>query len=153
LLFEKATSEIINELNPHKVRLCSRQCEKQVRNGVMTALPKHKDIQEKGDFEYKINLKEIQEKEESYFDKLVANKDLDGLITRYPVRETPVLTKIATGLGMIRDKYESAVRKLIIDESDTIEYFKTLLKPLTTLIKKYKIRLTMYPMKSLFRVL
>lgn len=136
ILFEKATNGIINEINPHKVRLCSRLCEKQVRNSVMTALPKHKDIQEKGDFELKINLKEIQEKEEEYFDKLVADKNLDGLISRYPVRETPALTKIATGLGMTRDKYESAVRKLIIDDNDTKEYFKTLLKPLTTLIEK-----------------
>ena len=102
----------------------------------MTALPKHRDIQEKGDFELKINLKEIQEKEEEYFDKLVADKNLDGLISRYPVRETPALTKIATGLGMTRDKYESAVRKLIIDDNDTKDYFKTLLEPLTTIIEK-----------------
>jgi ABC-type cobalamin/Fe3+-siderophores transport system ATPase subunit len=135
-LFEKATSEIINELNPHKVRLCSRLCEKQVRNGVMISLPKHKDIQGKGDFELKINLKEIQEKEELYFDKLVEEKNIDGLISRYPIRETPVLTKIAAGLGMTREKYETAVRKLIIDDIETKEYFKELLKPLTTLIEK-----------------
>ncbi len=136
VLLEKATSGIITELNPHKLRLCSRLCEKQVRNSVMTALPKHKDIQEKGNFELKMNLKEIQEKEEAHFDKLVEDKNLDGLISRYPVRETPVLTKIAAGLGMTRDKYESAVRKLIIDDNETKEYFKTLLKPLTTLIEK-----------------
>lgn len=136
VFFEKATSGIINELNRHKERLCSRLCEKQVRNSVMTALPKHKDIQEKGNFELNINLKEIQEKEEAYFDKLVTEKQLDGLISRYPVRETPVLTKIAAGLGMTRDKYESAVRKLIIDDIETKEYFKTLLKPLTTLMEK-----------------
>lgn len=136
VLFEKATSGIITELNPHKLRLCSRLCEKQVRNSVMTALPKHKNILEKADFELKMNLKEIQEKEEAHFDKLVADKNLDGLISRYPVRETPVLTKVATGLGMTRDKYESAVRKLIIDDNETKEYFKTLLKPLTTLIEK-----------------
>ncbi len=136
LIFEKATSGIITELIPHKLRLCSRLCEKQVRNSVMKALPRHKDIQEKGDFEFKMNLKEIQEKEETQFDKLVSDKNLDGLISRYPVRETPVLTKIATGLGMTRDKYESAVRKLIIDDNETKEYFKTLLKPLTTLIEK-----------------
>jgi ABC-type cobalamin/Fe3+-siderophores transport system ATPase subunit len=135
-LYEKATSGIINELNPHKTRLCSRLCEKQVRNRVMTALPKHKDIQEKDNFELIFNLKEIQEKEETHFDKLVAEKNLDGLISRYPIRETPVLKKIATGLGMTREKYESAVRKLIIDDIETKEYFKTLLKPLTTLIEK-----------------
>jgi ABC-type cobalamin/Fe3+-siderophores transport system ATPase subunit len=136
VIFEKATSAIINDLILHKVRLCSRLCEKQVRNGVMSALPKHKDIQTKGNFDLKIDLKEIQEKEEAHFDKLVADKSLDGLISRYPVRETPVLTKISAGLGMTRDKYESAVRKLIIDDKETKEYFKTLLKQLTTLIEK-----------------
>lgn len=134
VLMENATSGIINEIIPHKVRLCSRLCEKQVRNNVMTDLPKHKDIQGKGNFELTIDLKEIQEKEEAFFDKLISDNNLDGLISRYPVRETPVLTKIATGVGMTRDKYESAVRKLIIDDYETKEYFKTLLAPLTKLI-------------------
>lgn len=135
-MMEKATSGIINELILHKSRLCSRLCEKKVRNSIMSALPKHKDIQEKGNFELKISLKEVQEKEEIYFEKLVEEKDLDGLISRYPIRETPVLTKIAAGLDMTRDRYESAVRKLIIDDIDTKNYFKSLLKPLTLLIEK-----------------
>lgn len=135
-LYEKAISNIISDLTLHKVRLCSRLCEKQVRNNIMTLLPKHKDIQEKGSFELKIDLKEIQEKEEENFDKLVAENKLNDLISRYPIRETPVLTKIVTGLGMTREKYESAVRKLIIDDIETKEYFRTLLKPLTTLIEK-----------------
>lgn len=135
-LIKKATSEIINEINPHKARLCSRLCEKQVRNSVMIALPKHNEIQGKGNYDLNFNLKDIQEKEEEYFDKLVAERNLDGLISRYPVRETPVLTKIASGLGMTRDQYESAVRKLIIDDKETKEYFRTLLQPLTTLIEK-----------------
>jgi ABC-type cobalamin/Fe3+-siderophores transport system ATPase subunit len=134
-LFKNATSGIIAELIPHKVRLCSRLCEKQVRNSVMTALPKHKEIQEKGKFEFKIDLKEIQEKEEALFDKLVVDKNMVALISRYPIRETPVLTKIANGLGVPRDKYESAVRKLIVDNSETREYLKALLNPLTKLIE------------------
>jgi ABC-type cobalamin/Fe3+-siderophores transport system ATPase subunit len=135
VLYEKATSNIASDINMHKERLCSRLCEKQVRNNIMTVLPKHKDIQEKGIFELKIDLKEIQEKEEAHFDKLVGENKLNDLISRYPIRETPVLTKIVTGLGMTREKYESAVRKLIIDDTETKEYFRTLLKPLTTLIE------------------
>lgn len=136
VLYEKATSNIVSDINLHKERLCSRLCEKQVRNNIMTLLPKHKDIQEKGNFELKIDLKEIQEKEEAYFDKLVGENKLNNLISRYPIRETPILTKIVTGLGMTREKYEGAVRKLIIDDTETKEYFRTLLKPLTTLIEK-----------------
>lgn len=135
-LYSKAISEIVNNIQPHKERLCSRLCEKQVRNNIMTAMPKHKDIAQRIKFQYELNLKEIIEKEELLFDKLIADNDLDSLISRYPVRETPALKMIATGLGLTREKYESAVRKLIIDDKDTREYFKTLLNELTTLIGK-----------------
>ena len=77
---------------------------------------------------------EILEKEEAYFDKLVADKNLNTLISRYPLKKTGVLEKIAEGLGIKRDEYESAVRKLIIDDIETREYFKTLLQPLTDLM-------------------
>jgi len=135
-LYNKAISEVVKNIKPHKERLCSRLCEKQVRNNIMIALPKHKDIALRGEFEYKLDLKDIIEKEESLFDKLIADNDLDGLISRYPVRETQVLAAIATGLGLTREKYESAVRKLIIDDKDAREYFKTLLNNLTSLIDK-----------------
>jgi ABC-type cobalamin/Fe3+-siderophores transport system ATPase subunit len=135
-LYDKATSEIISSIEPHKERLCSRLCEKQVRNSAMTGLPKHKDILERGTYTFNLNLKEILEKEEALFDKLILHKNLSGLLNRYPIRETPVLTKIATGLGFNCDTYESAVRKLIIDDKDTKEFYKTLLTPLTKLIDK-----------------
>lgn len=135
-LFEKATLEIIQEITPHKTRLCSRLCEKQVRNNAMSGLPNHKSIQEEDDFEVKINLREIRENEEAYFDRLIEENDLDGLISRYPIRETPVLNKIITGLGMTRERYENTVRQLIIDDVETKKYFKTLLQPLTDLMDK-----------------
>jgi ABC-type cobalamin/Fe3+-siderophores transport system ATPase subunit len=48
-LYNSATSGIIGNIQPHKKRLCSRLCERQVRNQAMTSLPKHKDITEKDD--------------------------------------------------------------------------------------------------------
>lgn len=135
-LYNNATSGIIGNIQPHKKRLCSRLCEKQVRNQAMTSLPKHKDIAEKDEFEIKIDLKEVLEKEEILFDKLIADNNLNGLIARYPVRETPVLNGIANGIGLDRNTYESAVRKLIIDDVETQEFYKSLLSGLTNLINK-----------------
>ena len=135
-LYNNATSGIIENIRPHKKRLCSRLCEKQVRNHAMTSLPKHKDIAEKDEFEIKISLKEVLEKEETLFDKLIADKNLNGLIARYPVRETPVLNGIVNGIRLDRDDYESAVRKLIIDDVETQEFYKSLLSGLTNLINK-----------------
>ena len=135
-LYDKAVSQIISNIQPHKERLCSRLCEKQVRNNVMTALPKHTDIAARGEFELKLNLKDFIEKEEFLFDKMIAENNLNGLISRYPVRETPVLSNIAAGLGLTKEKYESSVRKLIIDDPETKNFYRTLLKPLTDLIER-----------------
>jgi ABC-type cobalamin/Fe3+-siderophores transport system ATPase subunit len=136
VLYTKAISDIIKDIEPHKERLCSRLCEKQVRNKLMTYLPKHKDIAERKIFQYALDLKEVIEREEALFNNLIVTNNLNGLISRYPIRETPVLTKIATGLGLTREKYESAVRKLIIDDKETKEFYRTLLAPLTNLIEK-----------------
>lgn len=133
-LYNNAVSGIIGNIQPHKERLCSRLCEKQVRNQAMTLLPKHKDIAEKDEFEIKINLKEVLDKEKALFDKLITDNNLNGLIARYPVRETPVLNGIASGIGLDRNTYESAVRKLIIDDLETQEFYKSLLSALTKLI-------------------
>lgn len=136
VLYGNAISNIISDIELHKERLCSRLCEKQVRNIIMTQLPKHKEIKAKGIFELNIDLKEIQEKEEKYFDQLVEDANLNELISRYPVRETNVLSNITKGLKMTREQYEMTVRKLIIDDVETKTYFRTLLEPLTTLIEE-----------------
>ena len=100
----------------------------------MTSLPKHRDILERGTYSFSIDFNEILEKEETIFDRLIREKNYNGLINRYPVRETPILTKIANGLGLSCEKYESSVRKLIIDDEEIKKYYKELLTPLTTLI-------------------
>lgn len=133
-LFELSISGIIKNIQPHKERLCSRLCEKQVRNQIMKNLPKHKDIAQRGQFKLELNLKDIIEKEEALFDKLIAENNLNGLINRYPIRETPVLNGIADGLGLNTDTYESAVRKSIIDDAETRNFYRKLLTNLTSLI-------------------
>ncbi len=133
-LYHNAISGIIANIQPHKERLCSRLCEKLVRNQAMTSLPKHRDIAQKDEFEIKINLKEVLGKETALFDKLIAENNLNGLIGRYPVRETPVLNEIVNGLKLQKDDYESAVRKLIIDNVETREFYKSMLSDLTKLI-------------------
>lgn len=133
-LFVNATSKIIENLVPHKERLCSRLCEKQVRNETFSNLPKHTDILARGNFEVNINLNEFLEKEEEVFDSLVQGENLNGLIERYPIRETPVINGIVNGLGLNKDTYEGAVRKLIIDNPEVKEFYQGLLNDLTEII-------------------
>jgi|GEM_PF-6235752 len=61
-------------------------------------------------------------------------KDIGNLLARYPIRETKVLSNITKALGLTRIKYESSVRKLIIDNDDIKKFYRNLLEPLTSLI-------------------
>lgn len=136
-LFQKAIAGIKAKILPHKERLCSRLCEKRVRTKIMSQLPKHTDILGRGDFNLSISLKDEIEKEEEVFDKYIAENNLNGLISRYPIRETPVIKGIVDGIGIKKDKYENIVRKLVIDDSDTREYLKNgILSNLTNLIEE-----------------
>lgn len=59
--------------------------------------------------------------------KLIEDKNLEALVARYPVRETPALTEIAKRLGFIsREQYESAVRKLLLDDADALGFVRAL---------------------------
>ena len=133
-LYTYATAKILENIIPHKERLCSRLCEKQVRNETFSNLPKHTDILGRGEFKLEINLTEFLEKEEEIFDSLRQDSNLNGLIERYPIRETPVINGIVTGLGLNKDTYEGAVRKLIIDKPEVKVFYQNLLKNLTVII-------------------
>lgn len=134
-LFQKSTEQILSAIKEHKERLCSRLCEKRLRIDVMSSLPKYRDIMKRDQYEVSFNLDEILQREEDHFDSLVNMNDLDSLIARYPIRETQVLNRITSGLGLTRDQYENTVRKLIIDREEIKIFYKDLLKPLTELIE------------------
>ncbi|NEN24212.1 hypothetical protein G3O08_11935 [Cryomorpha ignava] len=135
-LFGTATVNIVSYISSHKERLCSRLSEKRVRTEIMSMLPKHTDIIENKDFELKLSLEDYFNQEVAKFDQLIYDKNLNGLIARYPVRETPVLNNIANGLGIDRATYESIVRKLIIDDEAVLKTLRTILGELTALIIK-----------------
>jgi hypothetical protein len=100
----------------------------------MAQLPTHKDILNRRTMDININLEEILTHELTVFDTAVSNNDVDLLLSRYPIRETPVLNNIADRLGLGRSGYESAVRKLIIDDTSVRVYYEQLLENLTQLM-------------------
>ena len=57
----------------------------------------------------------------------IAEQNLEKIIAHYPVRETPVLTEVARKLGFqTRDQYESAVRRLLMDDAGALDFVKSL---------------------------
>lgn len=135
-LYTNATARVIADISSHKERMCARLSERRARKQVMSTLPKHRDIIEKNNFEIVLNLEETFNQEENIFDQLIQQENINGLIERYPIRETPVLNNIVNGFGIDRSTYEGIVRKLIIDKSEVLDYFKAKLNDLTALIEE-----------------
>lgn len=53
--------------------------------------------------------------------------NLEEIISRYPIRETPALDKIAKELGFqSREQYEGAVQKLLMDDNEALTFVRSL---------------------------
>lgn len=135
LLLEKAKSKIIENMAIHKDKLCSILCGKKIRNSIMLKLPTHQEILSGSTFQLEFNTGIILQEEKDKFDNLVKSNNIDMLISRYPIKKTGVKKAIASGLGISIEKYEKTVRKLILDDENTLNFYKNdILSNLTNII-------------------
>ena len=89
ILKNTALQEAMAAIEPHKERLCSRLCERKVRAKIK--FPDWEYIKDSDDFGFDLDLKSIREAEIQKFDSYMESKDINSIIGRYPVRETPIL--------------------------------------------------------------
>lgn len=107
-------SFILETLAKQKDNLCSRAVEKKIRAEIMATIPTQKEIRGGNDFKKEISISSILNIEHEIFDKLIKENDCEGLISRYPVRETNLLTPLAKMCGFIdRNRYEFNVIRTI----------------------------------------
>lgn len=141
-LYARATSNILSDFEYDKKTLCARLCEKRIRDSTMSKLPKFKNIEKSQDseeekiFKIEVDLYEELSKEIKIADDMIASNDLDGIISRYPLRETQALSQIAKQLTKDRQTYENIVRKLTSDDPEVKNFYRSdLLKNLTDLVE------------------
>ena len=131
-----ARQAILDGVAPHRERLCTRLVGKQARNRMMKQLPAHQDLQINPVQRITYDASKLFDQEYAKFDALVQAADTDGLVSRYPVRETQALANVASRLGFQnREKYESAVRKLLIESDDARSAVKQKLRALTEAVE------------------
>ncbi|MDQ1165882.1 ABC-type cobalamin/Fe3+-siderophores transport system ATPase subunit [Flavobacterium sp. SORGH_AS 622] len=92
-IFEASISTVVADISLHRERMCARLCEKRVRNAIMIGLPSHQTILNVPTLTVTHDLAQTLNGEIAVFDGLVSSNDINGLISRYPIRETPVLKK------------------------------------------------------------
>jgi ABC-type Mn2+/Zn2+ transport system ATPase subunit len=106
-----AKAAVLASLPPHVDRLCSRAIEKTIRNEIDIQRPTQAQIAAGTAINITIDVAAALAAERTALNALVAAQDLENIVCRYPVRETPALTEIARRLGFQdRAQYENAVR-------------------------------------------
>jgi hypothetical protein len=136
-MVDSAKKAALNALKPHIQRLSERTVEATLREDLMRQLPRRKDIAAAQPIKVTIDVPKVVAEEVGRLQQACDTDDLDSVIARYPVRETPALNIIAEHLGFqTRNQYESAVRKLLMDEAGALEFVRSLFGALPSEIAK-----------------
>ena len=132
--FSKMTEGVVKGVSDHKDRMAARLVERRVRDNLLSHAPNWNEILS-GDSEISYSSVSILEEEKLHISSLIEGKDIAGLISRYPVRETPALESVARPLGFqSQDAYEQAVRKMLCDSQDARANMLRLVEPVTITI-------------------
>ena len=117
-------------------RMAARRSERLVYNRFATHLPDWKDIKTAGE-QLRISepIENPYQGELNRFNGLVKSGKLDGLIARYPLRESMVFERIVTALGCRNQAdYARMVVARVRDDTGLTENLKERIKPLAELL-------------------
>lgn len=130
-LREGAQQAALKAIGDSKTHLAQSAAEKLARQEVFRQLPNKSHIKDGLPLSIAVDIPKALQEELAALDKDLAAGNLSVLIGRYPVRETPALTQLATKLGFKdRAQYEGAVLKLLVDDAEALEFVRSLFGPL-----------------------
>lgn len=130
---KKANDDAIKAIRETAKHLSNRIAEKAARAQVFSLLPKKGEVAEGGERTAKIDFAKFAQDEASRLASLVNASNFVGILQRYPIRESPALDAIAKALNFAnRTQYETAVRKLLVDDSEAVRLVQNLLGSLPT---------------------
>ena len=96
-LAERKALDVLRQ-NDLAERMAARRCERRVRSQLLSSLPDWKSIQTNVTLKINPCIDSPYPDELKHFKKLVSDGQLDGLVARYPLRESQVFDKIVTAL-------------------------------------------------------
>jgi hypothetical protein len=127
LLIANAKRAALAAISSHKKRLAERVAEKAIRERFLKQLPNREDIAMRTPIVVELDVASAVRDEETTMQNWLDGGDLDALIRRYPLRETPALAEIANRLGFRnREMYLGAVRKMLRDDPQALTYARSL---------------------------
>lgn len=139
ILIISAKEKALDALSEKRLaeRMAARRCERQVHNLVQSKLPTWEEIKDSKTQKISVRLDSPYSEELKRFKELVNAGDLDGLIKRYPLRESGTFEAIAKALECYNRKiYEEMVLSRIRDKKeDLAEKLKKRIDPLSEMLK------------------
>jgi ABC-type lipoprotein export system ATPase subunit len=133
-LVKAAMADAVTAAKTQREHLITSAVLRAVRERVVAALPKRVDVKAGASLvKVEVDVASMRAAEEERFDKLVTTANWDGLITRYPLRESSAFNRIINGLKIADEAtYRAAVLKLIQDDSGALMDLRDLLGGLYT---------------------
>ena len=125
---EPARTAALNAIKENLENLSERAAERKLREEIFRRLPTRKLSPFEEPLVIDLNTPAILSQERQSLEKDLAANDLEKIIRRYPVRETPALARIATQLGFdSRKEYEKAVLQLLKEDEEMLGHVRGLL--------------------------
>jgi hypothetical protein len=126
-LVRTAKEAALTAVAAHVQRLSERAVEKTLRDELDRHWPKQAEISAGNPINITIDVAATVNEEVRVLNQAIYEKNLEKVIARYPIRETPLLNEITRKLGFqAREQYESAVIKLLMDDAVALEFVKSL---------------------------
>ena len=138
-MIESAKQKALSELQQSDLaeRMAARRCERRVRNQMLSKLPDWKSIRTNANPKISTCIDSPYTKELGRFKKLVSEGKLDDLVTRYPLRDSGVLGKIAKALRyQTKGDYEKTVVTRIRKDDGLAQKLKGRIGPLSDALAK-----------------
>ena len=110
--------------------MSARRCERKVREELQSQMPDWKSIPNNPSHAINLNTGIWYQEELSYFEKLLADKDLEKIIARYPVRHSGTLDNIAAAFVLNKKTYRGTLIARVRTDADLAEKLRQRIQPL-----------------------
>jgi ABC-type cobalamin/Fe3+-siderophores transport system ATPase subunit len=128
-----ALESAVNAATAQRNHLVTSAILRSARSRFLNSLPRRDDIKGVGSVKVEVDISALRTQEETCFDALVDKADWDGLLTRYPLRESSAFDRVVSGIKMTdQATYRAAVLKLLQDDSAAVADLRNLLGDLYT---------------------
>ncbi len=126
-----AISSAVDAVREERNNLVASAITRSARRDFMRQLPNRTSVVDDDAIEVKVDIKALRDAEEKRFDALTAAKDWDGLLTRYPIRQSRAFDGIIKTLKIAdKDTYRAAVLKLFQDDAAALMALRNLMEDL-----------------------